>query len=249
MDALFFPPLTASLTHTHTHPQRHAPAHSQDRDLSGLAAAWLRPAGRRPPYQRPLLLAAAGADVLVAAEAADGVQVAAGVLGRSRRCARGYGSRRRGRGAGRRGGERGARREEDQKLVREGFWEDIFCLGDGTIVQMSAHVTKRLTAIQKHFHGDGTKHVELHEHLWWLVIKTHTIHGTQWMVCVRSSTLWTENLGISSLSATGDKFRSASARPDLFESGHPWRGGGVGGRRGGLRKKKPARCGYKYGSR
>lgn len=85
----------------------HTPADSQDRDLAGVAPRLLRLPGRRPLHQGPLLLAAAGADVLVA-RAADGVQVAAGVLGSSRGRVRRHGGHRRGGGAHRGGGERGA---------------------------------------------------------------------------------------------------------------------------------------------
>lgn len=104
-------PLPQTHIHTHTCP----PAHSQDRDLSVLAAPLLRLAGRRPPHQRPFLLAAAGADVLVAGHAADGVQVAAGVLGGSWRCTRRHGSHRGGRGAGRGRGERGTEDGESRR--------------------------------------------------------------------------------------------------------------------------------------
>lgn len=95
------PKLNDLNTHTHT------PADSQDRDLAGVAPRLLRLPGRRPLHQGPLLLAAAGADVLVA-RAADGVQVAAGVLGSSRGRVRRHGGHRRGGGAHRGGGERGA---------------------------------------------------------------------------------------------------------------------------------------------
>lgn len=61
----------------------HTPAHSQDRDLAVVAASLLRFPGRGL-HQRPFLLAAAVADVLVSAQAADGVQVAAGVFRGSR---------------------------------------------------------------------------------------------------------------------------------------------------------------------
>lgn len=62
--------------------QTHTPAHSQDRDLSEVTAALLLGfTGRQIPHQRPFFLAAASAGVRVAARGADGVQVAAGVLG------------------------------------------------------------------------------------------------------------------------------------------------------------------------
>lgn len=101
------------ILHTHT------PAYSQDRDLAVVAPPVLRLLGRRPPHQGPLLLAAAGADVLVAADAADGVQVAAGVLGSSRGRVRRHGGHRRGGGAHRGGGER---RAENRLITSSSHW-------------------------------------------------------------------------------------------------------------------------------
>lgn len=74
-----------------------------------MAPPLLRLPGRRPPHQGPLLLAAAVADVLVAAHATDGVQVAAGVFGSSQGRVWRQGGHRRGGGTHRGGGERGAK--------------------------------------------------------------------------------------------------------------------------------------------
>lgn len=79
-------------------PPQYTPAHSQDGDLSKVAAALLSLAGRGPPHQGPFLLAAAAADVLQTLRAPDGVQVVAGVLGGPGRSPRGHRSQRRGRG-------------------------------------------------------------------------------------------------------------------------------------------------------
>lgn len=95
-----------SLTHTHAHARARLPADGQHGHLPMVAAALLGLPGRQLPHQRPLLLAAAAADVLVATGAADGVQVVARVFGGSRWCAgrqRGHGW---GRGVRAGGGER-----------------------------------------------------------------------------------------------------------------------------------------------
>lgn len=93
----------------------HLPAHGQHRDLSLEAAALLHLAGRRLAHERPFLLAAARADVLVAADAADGVQVVAGVLGRAR-------GRSRGNGGHGRGGRKGGRRGDGRTSEGESRW-------------------------------------------------------------------------------------------------------------------------------
>lgn len=85
----------------------HTPADSQDRDLAVMAPTLLWFPRRRPHHQGPLLLAAAGADVLVT-RPADGVQVAAGVLGSSRGRVWRHGGHRGGGGVHRGGGEWGA---------------------------------------------------------------------------------------------------------------------------------------------
>lgn len=104
-------------TNSHTHKFTHTcpPAHSQHRHLPVMATPLLCLPGGRPPHQRPFLLAAAGADVLVASRPTDGVQVVAGVLSSSRRRARGYWSHWWGRGARAGGGERRARDGAGQK--------------------------------------------------------------------------------------------------------------------------------------
>lgn len=95
------PLLSSSPTHSHTHKFTHTcpPAHSQHRHLPMMATPLLCLLGGQPPHQRPFLLAAAGADVLVASRSTDGVQVVAGVLSSSWRRARGYWSHWWGRGA------------------------------------------------------------------------------------------------------------------------------------------------------
>lgn len=106
-----------SPTHSHTHKFTHTcpPAHSQDRHLPMMATPLLCLLGGRPPHQRPFLLAAASADVLVASRPTDGVQVVAGVLSSSWRRTRGYWSHWWGRGARAGGGERRARDGGGQK--------------------------------------------------------------------------------------------------------------------------------------
>lgn len=110
-------PLSPSPTHSHTHKFTHTcpPAHSQHRHLPVMATPLLCLPGGRPPDQRPFLLAAAGADVLGASRPTDGVQVVAGVLSSSWRCARGYWSHWWGWGAWAGGGERRARDGGGQK--------------------------------------------------------------------------------------------------------------------------------------
>lgn len=82
-----------------------------------MAAASLLRFPGRGPHHWPFLLTAAGADVLVSAQAADGVQVAAGVFRGSRGSTWRYGSHRRGQGADGGGGERWA---EDVKTRKWG---------------------------------------------------------------------------------------------------------------------------------